>query len=669
MLSLGDSVTKIPKVGPYYKQKLDKLGVKTVRDLLYHVPTRYLDFSVTADISLARVGETLTVRGTLEFAKSIRTKKGRLMQIAELTDKTGSVNLVWFNQPYITRLIYPNKTYSVAGTVEWFGHKKAIYSPLFEETGVDINTGRILPIYPETKGLTSRWLRGRVAEVLNSLEEINDSLPSNILTQYHLEPLKKALNYIHHPTSNEDIVVAKRRLAFEELLLLHLTSIERKREWQKIHTRQQIKINTPEIEKFIQSLPYRLTNDQIKVYGEILADMTKNIPANRLLQGDVGSGKTVVAGIAILAAFLNGYQSVVMAPTQILAEQHYQTLTDLFAQYKLRISLITSTTKKIDLGRADLIIGTHSLIHKFTDFDNVALVVIDEQHKFGVEQRTHLLKKTTQGAEVPHILTMTATPIPRTIALTLYGDMDLSVIKESPKGRILPTTWVIPQVKETDALAWVEKTIIQEQIQAFVIAPFIDDSEFPMSAEVASVEEKFPVIQKTLTKIKVAKLHSRLPANQKQQILEDFRHNKIQLLVSTPIVEVGVDIPNANIMLIMSAERFGLASLHQLRGRVGRGEKKSYCILVSSSTSEKTTQRLEAIKTAKSGFELAEMDLKMRGPGEIFGATQAGESELKIASWQDVDLIKQTKTAAENLTNSPQKYHQFLAQLSEKTKN
>lgn len=645
MLSLNDSVANIPKVGPHYQAKLEKLGINSVKDLLYHIPTRYLDFSQTADIALARVGETLTVRGTLEFAKTIRTKKGRFMQVAKLTDDTGSINLVWFNQPYITRMIFPNKTYSVAGTVEWFGHKKAIYSPLFEETGQDINTGRILPIYPETKGLTSKWLRGRVAEVLNNLD-INEPFTDSFLSHHQLIPLPKALWAIHRPAVSKDTDIAKRRLAFEELLKLHLASMERKKAWQKIKTSQQVKINTSEIQSFINGLPYQLTDDQKKASDEILADMAKNIPANRLLQGDVGSGKTVVAGIAVLASFLSGFQSVIMAPTQILAQQHYQTLVNLFAQYKLRISLITSTTKKTDLGRADLIIGTHSLIHKFADFNNVALVVIDEQHKFGVEQRTHLLKKTTHGTQIPHILTMTATPIPRTIALTLYGDMDLSVIKKSPKGRVIPTTWVVPQKKETDALKWIENTILTDHIQAFIVAPFIDDSESEMSVGVASVEDKFPVIQKTLTKIKVDKLHSRLLPNKKQQVLDDFRQNKIQLLVSTPIIEVGVDIPNANIMVILSAERFGLAQLHQLRGRIGRGGQKSYCILITDNESGKTMKRLSAIKTAKSGFELAEMDLKMRGPGEIFGATQSGETELKIASWQDIELIKTTRQAA-----------------------
>jgi ATP-dependent DNA helicase RecG len=370
---------------------------------------------------------------------------------------------------------------------------------------------------------------------------------------------------------------------------------------------------------------------------------------NRLLEGDVGSGKTVVAAAGIFASFLNGYQSLIMAPTQILANQHYQTLKKLFDKFNLRISLITSDSKKIELGRSDVFVGTHALIHSKIDFDKVAFVVIDEQHRFGVEQREHLIKKTG----TPHILTMTATPIPRTIALTTYGDLDLSVLTEMPKGRTKVTTWVVPETKRKGAYEWVNKQIIDGKCQMFVVCPLIEQSTVETMADIKNVTTEFEKLKSVFSKLKLGLLHGRLKPGEKEEVLKSFRDGKIDILVATPVVEVGIDIPNATIMVIEAAERFGLAQLHQLRGRVGRSDKKSYCLLFSNI---KYSRRLRAMEKTHSGFELAELDLEIRGPGEIFGTAQSGFPELKVASWNNYELIKEAKDVALDVIKNPKKY-------------
>ena len=370
---------------------------------------------------------------------------------------------------------------------------------------------------------------------------------------------------------------------------------------------------------------------------------------NRLLEGDVGSGKTVVAAVASFAVFLNGFQTIIMAPTQILASQHYETFKKLLTSFGVRISLITSDIKKSDLGRNDVFIGTHSLIHNKVSFDKVGLVVIDEQHRFGVEQRKHLVKKSG----TPHTLTMTATPIPRTVALTSYGDLDLSVLTEMPKGRLKVTTWFVPETKRKGAYGWIKSQITNNKSQVFIVCPLIEDSEFETMADVKSVTTEFEKLKKIFGGLTLGLLHGRLKPNEKSQILKDFRSGKTDILVTTPVVEVGLDIPNATIMVVEAAERFGLAQLHQLRGRVGRSEKKSYCLLFSN---VKYSKRLRAMEKMHSGFELAELDLKIRGPGEIFGTAQSGFPELKVASWSNYLLIKKAKDIASDIVNNPSKY-------------
>lgn len=399
------------------------------------------------------------------------------------------------------------------------------------------------------------------------------------------------------------------------------------------------------LNNFEKSLPFELTKSQIKVVDEILKDLEKEIPMNRLLEGDVGSGKTVVAAIAIYATYLSNKKSIIMAPTQVLAQQHFKTLSNLFKNYKIKIGLFTSTNKS--KGDFDVYVGTHTLLGKSVEMDNVSLIVIDEQHKFGVEQRNLLTKKSG----TPHVLTMTATPIPQTVALTFFGDVELSTLTESPMNRQKITTWVIIEEKREKGFNWIHDKIINEKIQAFVVCPLIAESETQTLTDVKAATNEYEKIKNKFKDLNIGLLHGKLKTKDKDEVIDKFRKGEIDILVTTPVVEVGIDIPNATIMVIEGADRFGLASLHQLRGRVGRGELKSYCLLMTESTSEKTQIRLTAMTKNLSGFELSELDLKMRGPGEIYGARQSGIPELKIADWSNVEMIQRARKVAEDLIN------------------
>jgi len=662
-MELNSPISKIPFVGPVYQNRLQKLDIFTVYDLLQHVPHRYLDFSHTEKIKNARIGETLTLKGDLVFIKNQYTKSGKKIQLAKLKDESGEIMLVWFNQPFLTRMLFPNDKLAVAGKVEWFGRVVSLYPSEYEKISaktLGLHTGRLIPVYPETKGLSSKWLRGRIKDIFTSFDnKFNDFLPKPDIEKLKTISLEKAFYDIHFPKSLSKVQEAKKRLSFNELLFLHHSAIKRKLEWQKNHVSHPFTFSQQEVNGFIQSFGFTLTKSQSRAVQEILIDLKKDIPMNRLLEGDVGSGKTAVAAIAAFCSFANGLQTVIMAPTQILAEQHFQTISKLFAPYQARVNLITSTSSKKNIGRADIFIGTHSLFEKKASFENVGLVVIDEQHRFGVKQRTSLIHKSQNMTLAPHVLTMTATPIPQTIALTLYGDLDLSVLTEMPMGRIPVSTFIVPPIKREKAYAWIEKKITQEKTQVFIVCPLIEESDHENMLSVRSAKKEFSNLKKIFPKLHLGLLHGKLNALEKVKIVNDFKSQKLDILVTTPVIEVGIDIPNASIILIEAAERFGLAELHQLRGRVGRGKAKSYCLLFSQTQSEKALFRLNAMSKQKSGFELAEIDLHLRGPGEIFGFKQHGIPELKIASWQDFDLIKQSKDKALEIAHEPKKYKAF----------
>lgn len=637
-MELNESVSILPFVGPNYEKKLKKLGISTISDLLHHIPHRYVDFSKITKISDVQIGEIVTVIGTIKSLINQSTKKGRLMQIGQIEDETGKISIVWFSQPFLTKMLFPGTKVAISGETSWFAGKPAFFSPQYEKVNDNhdtVHTGKIVGVYSETAGLSSKWLKARIKYALDRIE-IREFLSK----ETDLLSFDEAVRLIHFPKTLEDAKKAKERLAFNEFFNLLVTARERKKKLLK-KKGISLEVDDKEIQHFIANLKFILTNSQKKVIKEILDDLSKDVPMNRLLQGDVGSGKTIVAAIATFITFLNGYQTVILAPTQILANQHYQTMKEVFKKTNIRISLITGSVIKRELGINDVIVGTHSLLNK--TFEKVGLLIIDEQHKFGVKQINFLQKVN------PHMLTMTATPIPRTIAQTLFSDMDLSIIDEMPKGRQKIKTWLVPNEKREKAYQWINEQIKLYKSQAFIICPLVEESESETLKNVKSVKKEFISLQSIFRKQKLGLLHGKLKEKEKNSVLNNFKENKLNILVSTPVVEVGIDIPNATIMLIEGADRFGLAQLHQLRGRVGRGTGESYCLLFTQNDSEKVFNRLSAMTKISSGFELAELDLKLRGAGDVLGTKQSGFGNLKIADWSDTKLIKLASEAVNNL--------------------
>jgi len=666
-MDLSTSVTKLPLVGPAYARRLEKLGIETLEDLLFHIPHRYIDYRLISVIGRVQVGETVTIQGNVDSIKNIYTKFGKRIQLTQVTDKTGSMQVVWFNQPYLVNSIRKDEKYSFSGKCDWFDRKKSLISPEYEniQDGLNtVHTARLVPVYPETARLSSKWIRGKISNLFStSINEIKEYLPDELISKLNYPTIIDSLHYVHYPNELDQAEKGRERLAFDELLFYQLRSLYRKSDWQKIKTVHSLKVDKKILEKFKKGLPFSLTFSQERSIQEILKDVAKNYPMNRLLEGDVGSGKTVVAAAGAFAAFVNGYQSVFMAPTQILANQHFNTLKSIFDPYKVRVSLVTSEGVKKDLGKTDIFVGTHALIHKKLDFDNVALVVIDEQHRFGVEQRAHLVNKSETKRSSPHILTMTATPIPRTIALTVYGDLDLSTLTELPEGRKPITTWLVPPEKRGAAYNWIRDFIKKEAIQAFIVCPLIEESHVETMKQVKAATAEYKKLQEVFKDLNIGLLHGRQSAKEKNGTLDAFKRGELHILVSTPVVEVGIDVPNATIMVIEAGERFGLAQLHQLRGRIGRGEKKSYCLIFTDSRSRTVKTRLSALTKTTSGFELAELDLRLRGPGEIFGLKQHGFPELKIASWTDTELIKSARKVAQEAIDNTQKFSKLIDKL------
>lgn len=648
------SVLELPLVGPVYAKKLKKLEIESIWDLFHHVPTRFLDFSKNTTISNLQMDEIATVHGKVTSFVNTYTRNGKAMQIVTIADDTGKVEAIWFNQIYLARTFKEGMEVSLAGKLTWIGRKKAIVAPEYEIMNADgpqIHTGHLISIYSETAGISSKWIRRKIYDAWKRYkDDFEEFLPKEVIKKNNLVSFKDAIDGVHFPKNMEQFEKAKLRLSFNELLALHMQNLKNKKKWEKNRIKNKFDITKvkPQIDNFILSLPFKLTNSQKKVTNEILSDLGKDIPMNRLLEGDVGSGKTVVAAIAMYAVYLSGKKSVLMAPTQILANQHFETLKKIFGGLKIKISLHTSVRKDIGKDGSDIFVGTHSLLSENVDMKDVAFAVIDEQHKFGVEQRNVLVKKTG----VPHVLTMTATPIPRTVALTFFGDLDLSTLDEMPVGRQKITTWLVPEFKRENGFNWIEKEIKKEGIQAFVVCPLIDPSSTETMAEVKAANHEYEILKEKYKNLKFGLLHGKMKTKEKDNIIAEFREGKIDILVTTPVVEVGVDIPNATIMVIEAADRFGLASLHQLRGRVGRGNKKSYCLLMTENLSDKTQVRLNAMTKHVSGFELAEIDLALRGPGEIYGDKQSGIPELKIADWNDLDLIRTTREVAISISSS-----------------
>ncbi len=682
LITLDTKLSQI-KAGtlPKFGSKLEKLGLITVRDLLWHFPTRYEDYSRISKISELKVGDTTTLRAEVKKV-TVRRAWGRNMFVTEaiLTDETGGITAVWFNQPYIAKSLKAGTQANFAGKILTSQKGTFLSNPSYEVlkgTTHTTHTAGLIPVYPETRGLTSKGIRHILKTFLEILGPMEDFIPHEILEANNLPSLSLALKHIHFPRFAAQAHEAQKRFAFEYLFLLQLKNAKLRAKLAK-EKAPELKVTDEKLAEMLKTLPFQLTQAQLQSLEEMRKDISKHTPMNRLLQGDVGSGKTVVAALAALIAADSGYQAVFMAPTEVLARQHYKTLTTIFSKTSVGVALITGSEarvfheehleqkkskphlmKDIQAGTIKIIIGTHALIAKEKDkketklsFNNLGLVIIDEQHRFGVEQRAALLRKKNNSL-IPHFLSMSATPIPRTLALTVFGDLDLSTINELPKGRKAIVTKIVDPKNRPQAHQFIREQI-QKGRQAFFIYPRIEvstpetDEETPSTdkrkvawSDAKSVKVEFENLsKKVFPDLKVAMLHGKMKPKEKEQIMGEFKTGEVDILVSTSVVEVGVDVPNATIMVIEGAEHFGLSQLYQFRGRVGRGEHQSFCLLFTDSNSETTINRLNALLEAKNGFELAEKDLSLRGPGEFLGDKQTGTPDFAMNALGDSLLVK-----------------------------
>lgn len=697
-VTLETPLASIHGIAPRHLAAFARMGITTVRDLLYHFPSRYEDYSHVYRIQELEPGQDATVQGEIYEVTGRKTwRRTYYVTEAVITDGEDSIRAVWWNQPYLKHTLRIGARVNLSGKVsvnekgEWY-----FSNPTFEfvekhdehdslatgRQGSPTHTARIVPVYPETRGLTSKGIRSILRPILEHAE-VEEFIPFDLLEPEGLPALGAALRAVHFPNELAEVEAAKRRFAFEDLFLLELTNARERARLTKEHA-PAIALPPHRFDELITSLPFTLTASQAQSLHEILADISKPHPMNRLLQGDVGSGKTIVAAMAAIAAAEAGYQAAFMAPTEILAHQHYETFKKFFPRFEGGVALLTGSeasiffgeglereVKKRELphtireGNIAVTIGTHTLIEKKVVFPRLALVVIDEQHRFGVEQRAALLKKVSRSDDpdtprpIPHFLSMSATPIPRTLALTLFGNLDISQITELPQNRREIVTKVVAPENRLKAYAFI-KELVKRGRQGFVVCPRITpphgttdetlDAATLARLEMKNVTEEYEKLsQNIFPDLRIAMLHGKLKAKEKAEIMRQFARGTIDILVATSVIEVGIDVPNATIIIVESAERFGLAQLYQLRGRVGRGTHQSFCFLFTESPSAATKKRLEAVARAKNGFELAEEDLKLRGPGEFLGTLQTGMPDLAMKAFQHPTLVPTARRAAETL--------------------
>ena len=695
MIDLSLSVEKLKNVGTRNAPRLKRLSIKTLKDLLWHFPARYENYSETIQISNVVPEQKVNIQG--EIVK-ISTKKlfPRRMFITDavIKDASGAIRAVWFNQPFIENQLPEGAFVSLAGKVKMGKNGVHLASPTYEritDYGLRItdsetennnsqfairnsqsnlkHTKGLVPVYPETEGITSKYLRFLIKPILCDIR-LADPTPEVILKKYGFPGLSDAIKDTHFPKSEKAAQTAKERLAFDNLMLFQIKALLERRKMNQLKSAS-IPFNEELVKKFISELPFELTGDQKMSLFEILKDIEKKYPMNRLMEGDVGSGKTVVALIAAYQIAKAGYQTVFLVPTEVLASQHFKTVKSLVNDGDIKIGLLTASVSKLNnedvpkkilkekivSGEVDILVGTHAVLQKDVCFGKLALLVIDEQHRFGIEQRAKLVKNIEI---VPHLLSMTATPIPRTLALTIYGDLDISIIREKPKNRQKIITKISNSIQRKEVYGFIRNEVKNGR-QIFVVCPRIEISDPKKEikttskqskmnilwADVKAVEEEHKKLsQEIFPDLRVTMLHGKMKPKEKNQIMQEFKDGWYDILVSTSVIEVGVDIPNATVMAIESAERFGLAQLHQFRGRVGRSEHQSYCLLFSSSGDKSTNQRLKALVNCDDGFELAEKDMTIRGPGEFIGTKQSGMPDLAMASLANIDLIKKARLEA-----------------------
>ena len=657
-------VSALPGIKAGYAEKMDRLGIATVDDLLHHYPHRYNDYSSLRAISHLMYGEETTIIGMVAATTSRDTRGGRSMVRSTISDASGSIEAVWFNQPYMARQLRTGRRIVLSGRVTEYQGRLSFQSPEWEPLESDlIHTGRLVPVYPLTAGIGARWLRRLMKQVVDHwAPRLEDHLPPAVRERQALLDLPTAIRQIHFPDNLPLAQRARQRLSFDEFLLIQLGLLNQRQRWK---TRQATPIATDQdlVHSFLVSLPFTLTAAQQRCMGEILGDLARSQPMSRLLQGDVGSGKTVIAAAAMLLTLAAGQQAALMAPTEILAQQHHRTVSELLVRPDWglgrtpSVALLTGSLSRADRaqalkaaasGEVDIVVGTHALIQQSVEFRDLGFVVVDEQHRFGVAQRAALRGKGNS----PHVLVMSATPIPRSLALTVYGDLDVSLIDEMPPGRQrIETRWLLPKERDK-AYAFVRSQVVKGR-QVFILYPLIEESE---KLEIRAAVEEFERLQRSVfSDLRLGLLHGRMRSRDKEAVMGSFRQGETQILVSTSVIEVGIDVPNATVMLIEGADRFGLAQLHQFRGRVGRGAHQSYCLLLSDSASpddpqtRSTWERLRAIEETQDGFVLAEKDLELRGPGDFFGVRQSGLPTLRLASLSNLETLEQARDEARTI--------------------
>ena len=649
-MKLTDDVTFVKGVGPAVAIGLKQLGIRTVFDLLDYLPRRYEDYSEISSVNNLKPGP-VTIQATVKQATGRYVRRGMHITEAVVSDETGSLRVVWFNQPYRANALKSGQLYYFSGQYELSHQRFQLMNPSAELVkDFPLNTARIIPVYRQSKSITTNQIRKLIGSCVPMLKTLPETLPAQIVHKNELLSRSNAVRAMHYPDSSEQLKAARRRLGFEEVLELSLASMLNKKE-NAAETSLAIRFDEKLAKDFVANLPFTLTDDQRKVVWRIYQDMQREQPMNRLVEGDVGSGKTVVAAMAALMAIREGFQVAFMAPTELLAKQHAVTLQRLMEPFQaaplLLVGTMTAAQKKrayghIASGEAKFLVGTHALIQEKVDMHSLGLIIVDEQHRFGVEQRKTLMAK---AGHMPHVLSLTATPIPRSLALTLYGELDISVLEQKPEGRKPVATKLVPHTQR-DALYDDIKTELDTGGQAFVVCSLITESD---TIDSSSAEKVYAELQqKQLAGYRIGLLHGKLKAEDKDRIMQQFVEHELDVLVATTVVEVGVDVPNASIMIIESAERFGLSQLHQLRGRVGRGSQQAHCYLLLGDNSRPPGKRLRAIASSTDGFKLAELDLGIRGPGAIYGALQHGALDLRVVKLSDTKLIAQARQAAQN---------------------